>query len=90
MATGGINIITIPTSQLNVDLTLDNYVEYLSKAKNKNDLKNILYQIWDQATRHGALTERVDKLQSDADALHVDLLCAEYDIEIEYLEDDSD
>ncbi|MBT2759861.1 hypothetical protein [Paenibacillus sp. ISL-20] len=71
---GETNVLIIPNYKLNVDLILNNYVEHCSKAKTKEQLKQYLFALWEQASLHGALSERLDKLQTDIEMLQIDLM----------------
>lgn len=84
---GETNVLVIPNYKPNVDLILDNYVEYCAKAKTKDELKQCLFALWDQATAHGALSERLDKLQCDVEMLQIDLMNMN-GYQIEYVDDD--
>lgn len=77
------NVVMIPNYKINIDLILDNYVDQIAKVKNKKHLKDALMSIWYHAASHGAISERLDKLQSDVEGLQFDILSMSgYDIEI--------
>jgi hypothetical protein len=76
------NVIIIPSLKFNLDLQLDNYVETISKIKTKDQLKYALLQVWEYAMNHGALTERMDKLQMDIEMLQMDMGLIDFEIEI--------
>lgn len=77
------NIVMIPNYKPNIDLILDNYVEQIIKVRNKSRLKDALMTIWDHASSHGRISERLDKLQMDVEMLRFDMLSmAGYEIEI--------
>lgn len=81
------NVIMIPNYKPNVDLILDNYVEQIIKVRNKTHLKETLMTIWDHASFHGAISERLDKLQADIEDLEIDMLSmAGY--EIDFVQED--
>lgn len=86
---GNTNVIIIPNYKINLDLVLDSYVEMLTKAKTKSDLRNILERIWYHAEKHGQLTEKLDKIQIDIEILQMDLLMDQV-YEVEFADDDED
>ncbi|MWV44959.1 hypothetical protein GRF59_15155 [Paenibacillus sp. HJL G12] len=76
------NVVIIPSYKPNIELILDNYVDQVIKVKNKVQLKEALSSIWNHAAYHGAISERLDKLQDDVEMLQIDLLSmAGYEIE---------
>ncbi|MNK45787.1 hypothetical protein D3C87_645580 [compost metagenome] len=83
------NVVIIPNYKPNIDLIIDNYVNEVIKAKNKIQLKDILMGIWNHASTHGALSERLDKLQTDVEMLQIDLLM-DQGYEIEFIDGDED
>ncbi|MFI2856809.1 hypothetical protein ACH6EH_06685 [Paenibacillus sp. JSM ZJ436] len=79
---GDTNVVIIPNYKINLDLTLDTYVEQITKAKTKDELKHYLYALWDHAASHGAISERLDRLQMEVEGLQYDLLLQNgYEIE---------
>lgn len=76
------NIIMIPNLKIDLDLQIENYLALISKLKTKKELKSALFQIWNHAETHGAIMERIDKLQTDVEMLQYDLGVLDFEIEL--------
>jgi hypothetical protein len=78
--------------KINLNLILDNYVEVLCKAKTKDELKFELMKLWGHASSHGALAERLDKLNMEVDMLQMDIDAMNdgYTFEIELVDGDGE
>ncbi|MNH66544.1 hypothetical protein D3C73_185770 [compost metagenome] len=86
---GDTNVLIIPNYKINLDLILDGYVEMLTRSKTKVDLRDVLERIWFHAEKHGALTERLDKLQMDVEMLKFDLMM-DAGCDPEFIDDEED
>ncbi|WP_440110334.1 hypothetical protein [Paenibacillus sp. QZ-Y1] len=75
------NVIILPNLNIDIDLVIANYVNVISKTKSKNDLHIILHQVWQHASHHSSLMDRIGQLQTEVEMLRFDIEGFDYDIE---------
>lgn len=85
-----VNIIVLPKYDPNYELIIENYLQYASECKNKQDLYNILVELFELGVHHGMVLEKKETLMAQIESLEFETQLLNGDIEIQIIDENED
>ncbi len=82
-----VNIIALPNYDPNYNLIVENFLQYASECKNKEELFNVLSQLFELGIHHGMVIEKKESLLAQIDALEFETKILNGEIEVQIFED---